>query len=69
MRKITVKQFKNEYYPEADLSLTTIRNWLRNGHLLGEKTPTGTWLVIVPIHGCPFVHSQKTNELLLFLEN
>ncbi|MGR5118308.1 hypothetical protein ACPV5W_06160 [Vibrio astriarenae] len=68
MKKITVKQFKDLFYPDADLTLATIRNWLRNGHLAGEKTPSGIWFVIVPEDGCPFIHSSRVNALLKMME-
>jgi predicted site-specific integrase-resolvase len=47
MKKLKPKDYIDEYYPFSKLSKKTIINWIKNGKIKGEQTPTGRWLVLI----------------------
>ena len=63
-RELKVSQYIDEYYPDAQMTPQTIRNWLRRGLLKGKRTPTKQWLVIVEDKPETQAHNENVQELL-----
>lgn len=64
MRKLKPRNYIEEFYPDSGISVATVKNWIKSGKIKGEQTPTGRYLVCVPIGA----QSSQTDELLQFLE-
>ena len=64
MRQLKISQYIDEFYPDANLTPQTIRNWLRRGILKGKQTPTRQWLVIVEEKSSIQSHHDNVQELL-----
>ncbi|OEE32672.1 hypothetical protein A1QO_01795 [Vibrio genomosp. F10 str. ZF-129] len=66
VRKIRPKQFIDEFYPDSGLCPRTVVSWIKQGKLLGDRTPTGRFYVCIDVEtGNPV---DRVNELVRFLE-
>ncbi len=63
MRKLKPRLYLNEFFPEANYSTRTVRNWIKSGKIKGEQSPSGGWLVLINPQ-----EQSKASQLLGLLE-
>jgi len=62
-KRVTPKLYATEFYDDL-ITAKTVINWIKNKKIKGEQTPTGRWLVLIPVE-----EKNKVNELLQLLES
>ena len=47
MRKLKPQAYLDEFYPSSGMCTKTVINWIKLNKIVGEKTHTGRYLVLI----------------------